>query len=214
MAKSRAERDAMEPTTELPEMPEGYFKTYTPGVPIDSPEVLEDEEQTQGLLPGQQGNKAWMYRSSHGVNPRFEHASDLLDACIQYFNFCEENPLYEVKMISYEGISKLVPVPKMRAPTIQGMMSFIGMSSNRWRHWRSSRPDLKAVVQYVDNLIYQRKFEGATAGLLNASIIIRDLGLADKQEHSGPGGEPLKTISTTMTPEEAAQAYADTIADT
>lgn len=37
----------------------------------------------------------------------------------------------------------------------------------------------------MEEIIRTQKFEGASADLLNPNIIARDLGLAEKQEHSG-----------------------------
>lgn len=41
----------------------------------------------------------------------------------------------------------------------------------------------------------------------------RHLGVAQRLEHSGPGGKPIQTITTGMTPKEAAEAYAATLND-
>ena len=57
---------------------------------------------------------------------------------------------------------------------------------------------------------FTQKFTAAAAGFLNAAIIARDLGLAEKHEVAGPGGGPLQTVTTEMTPAEAAEAYART----
>ena len=56
--------------------------------------------------------------------------------------------------------------------------------------------------------IREQKFVGAAADFLNASIISRDLGLADKREISGPNGGPIEEVTTEMTPEQAAEVYA------
>ena len=37
-------------------------------------------------------------------------------------------------------------------------------------------------------MIYEQKFTGAAAGLLNPNIIARDLGLADKTDHASSDG--------------------------
>lgn len=44
----------------------------------------------------------------------------------------------------------------------------------------------------VREIIYEQKFTGAAAGLLNPMIIARDLSLRDKSEVSGPNGGPLQ----------------------
>ncbi len=44
----------------------------------------------------------------------------------------------------------------------------------------------------VDEIIRTQKFQGASADLLNANIIARDLGLADKTELTGKDGGPVR----------------------
>ena len=45
----------------------------------------------------------------------------------------------------------------------------------------------------MNNIIRTQKFTGAAAYMLNANIIARDLGLANKEELSGPNGKPITT---------------------
>lgn len=73
----------------------------------------------------------------------------------------------------------------MRAMTIDGLCQFLDVTMSTWSEWRSSRPDLSEVMMRAESIIRRQKFEGASANILNANIIARDLGLADKQELSG-----------------------------
>ena len=50
------------------------------------------------------------------------------------------------------------------------------------------------VIERIEQTVYSQKFEGAAAGLLNANIIARDLGLADRREDKidvTSGGESI-----------------------
>ncbi|CAN7686478.1 DNA-packaging protein [Rhizobium sp. LjRoot30] len=137
------------------------------------------------------GNRFWEVRSSHGAKPKFKKPDILWDACCEYFQWVEDNPLYEDKAFAYQGAVTHEPVAKMRAMTLAGLCSFLDISTETWGQWRKSRPDLSEVISKVENIIYQQKFAGAAADLLNANIIARDLGLADKQEHTGKDGAPI-----------------------
>lgn len=141
------------------------------------------------------GNKFWMARSSHGANPKFEHANDLWDACLEYFAWVEDNPLYEARLVSFQGISKVEQVAKMRAMTITGLCTFLDISESTWYEWKAKRKDLSEILTRVDQIIRTQKFEGASAELLNPNIIARDLGLADKRDNTSSDG--------TMTPKAA-----------
>ena len=126
------------------------------------------------------GNQFWLARSSHGAKPKFAKAEDLLSACHEYFQWCEDNPLYEGKVFSYQGKITHTKVAKMRAMTIGGLCSFLDITEVTWREWRINGRGLSKVVKQVEVDIRNQKFSGAAADLLNANIIARDLGMADK----------------------------------
>ena len=130
------------------------------------------------------GNQFWKARSSHGRNPIFANADDLETACEEYFQWVEDNPLWEDKVTSFQGINTHEPVAKMRAMTLDGLHLFLDIHHDTWSEWRK-RDGFSAVITRVEKAIRSQKFAGAAADLLNANIIARDLGLADKSDVSG-----------------------------
>lgn len=159
------------------------------------------DEETGRFLPG---NRFWEARSSHGARPKFSNADDLWAACCEYFDWNESSPLHEAKAFAYEGVVTVEPLPKMRAMTIAGLCMFLDVEESTWREWRKSRSDLSAVISRAEAVIYRQKFEGASAGLLVPNIIARDLGLADKQDHTSSDG--------TMTPPKSDRDLAKAVA--
>jgi hypothetical protein len=129
----------------------------------------------------QVGNRFWEQRSSHGRKPIFPTPDDLWNACCQYFEWVEANPLYEMKAFAYQGTVIQEPVAKMRAMTISGLLLYIDIDRKTWDLYRG-RPDFVHIVTRVEDVIYQQKFAGAAADLLNPNIIARDLGLKDSTE--------------------------------
>lgn len=127
------------------------------------------------------GNRFWEARSSHGRNPKFESSEELWKACVEYFEWVEENPLWEMRPFAYQGEVVQEPVAKMRAMTLTGLCLFLDISDDTWRNYRANN-DLLGVVTRAEKVIYDQKFSGAAADLLNPNIIARDLGLADKRE--------------------------------
>lgn len=140
----------------------------------------------------QAGNRFWEARSSHGRNPKFEDGEALWAACVEYFDWVEANPLWEEKGFAFQGTVTKERFAKMRAMTLDGLQNFLDISHTTWHNWKG-RPDFLSVITRVEKIIRQQKFEGASADLLNANIIARDLGLADKQELTGKDGGPLET---------------------
>jgi hypothetical protein len=137
------------------------------------------------------GNKFWEARSTHGRNPIFKKPDELWTACAEYFEWVEENPLYEDKLVTFQGSATHEPVAKMRAMTISGLCIFLDIGVQTWHDYRD-KEDFSEVTKRVDEIIRTQKFQGAAADLLNPNIIARDLGLSDKQELSGPNGGALK----------------------
>lgn len=138
------------------------------------------------------GNSFWKQRSSHGRKPIFSTPDDLWSAACEYFEWVEDNPLSETKLFSYEGEIIEGEIPKMRAMTIQALCFFIGISRQGWSEYKAKQ-DFSEIVEEIEAVIFAQKFEGASGGFLNANIISRELGLADKQELSG--GVKIETKS-------------------
>lgn len=140
----------------------------------------------------QKGNKFWLARSSHGRNPIFSDPEQLRNACYEYFEWVENNPLYEEKIFHAQGVITKDTVTKMRAMTISGLCLFLDICENTWTNYKK-HPDFLSITLEVEKVIYNQKFAGASADLLNPNIIARELGLADKQqnEHTGVDGKPI-----------------------
>ena len=140
----------------------------------------------------QKGNKFWLARSSHGRNPIFSDHEQLRNACYEYFEWVENNPLYEEKIFHAQGVITKDTVAKIRAMTISGLCLFLDICENTWTNYKK-QPDFLSITLEVEKVIYNQKFTGASADLLNANIIARELGLADKQqnEHTGVDGKPI-----------------------
>lgn len=138
------------------------------------------------------GNEFWKARSSHGRKPIFASPDDLWTACIEYFEWVEANPLYETKGFAFQGVVTKETFPKMRAMSISGLCIFLDIGRRSWDGYRENK-DFVPVCEAVEETIRTQKFEGASADLLNPSIIARDLGLADRSEVTGKDGGAIET---------------------
>lgn len=159
-------------------------------------------------MPAPAGNRFWEARSSHGRAPIFASPDDLWDACVEYFDWIEANPLYEDHLVTFQGMAKHEPVAKMRAMTVSGLCIFLDIGRRTWDDYRA-REEFSPVTTRVDEIIRTQKFQGAAADLLNPNIIARDLGLAEKSEVTGKDGVPLPPTVAIVTkdPEEASRIY-------
>jgi hypothetical protein len=139
------------------------------------------------------GNRFWEMRSTHGRKPIFATPEELEAACLEYFEWVENNPLHEAQAFAYQGSVKIEPIAKMRAMTVSGLCIFLDISQQAWGEYRQ-REGFGEVTSRVDEIIRTQKFEGASAGLLNANIIARDLGLSEKSELTGKDGGPISVV--------------------
>ena len=133
-------------------------------------------------MPAPKGNQFWKARSSHGRRPIFDCPEKLWGACEQYFQWVVDNPLQEEKVFVFQGQITRANVAKMRAMTISGLCIFLGIDETTWRGYHKHK-DFSLIAREAERVIRDQKFTGAAAELLNANIIARDLGLADKQDH-------------------------------
>lgn len=158
--------------------------------------MTEGRDGKGRFLPG---NKFWEATSPFGAEwwrSQARSAEDIRAACISYFDWCHDNPLYVDELVTFQGSATHEPVAKMRAMTNVGLCMHIGISRDTWSHWRATREDLREVIAWADDVVYRQKFEGAAAGLLSQAIVARDLGLADRRELTGADGGPIKTEVT------------------
>lgn len=142
------------------------------------------------------GNQFWKLRSKHGRDKLFETPTKLWEAACEYFEWCEQNPLFESKAFAYQGEITTATLPKMRAMTLSGLCFYLNCAESYFREFKSNVPkdgeDFLTVISEIESVIYNQKFQGAAADLLNANIIARDLGLSEKTDFTSKG-EQIKS---------------------
>ncbi len=142
-------------------------------------------------------NEFWKARTKHGRDKIFSSPEVLWDAAVEYFDWIENNPLYESEVVKTgKEAGKLLPVPVMRAMTIEGLCIFLDVETKTFHNYANEYKDFLQVSTRIKEIIRSQKFQGAAANLLNANIIARDLGLADKKDLSSSDGSmtPQPTI--------------------
>lgn len=136
-----------------------------------------------------QGNQFWKLRSRHGRARLFSSPSDMWEAACEYFQWCDDHPLIEVDFRGKDAEEVLIP--KMRAYTIHGLCRYLDCNTQYFNQFEARLKedndplsnDFSLVITRIREAIFEQKFTGAAAGFLNANLISRDLGLADKQQH-------------------------------
>lgn len=135
----------------------------------------------------------WKISNPIGRPPAFKTAEELWQAACKYFDWCDNNPIIETDFKGKDA--DRVEIPRMRAYTIRGLCVYLGCAE---RYLYDLEEALKAkkergvygeeeerfsqIIVHIRNIIYTQKFEGAAANQLNANIISRELGLAEKSD--------------------------------
>lgn len=154
------------------------------------------------------GNQFWKLRSKHGRDKLFESPTLLWEAACEYFQWCDENPHLESKAFAYQGEVTNAVIPKMRAYSLGGLCLYLGCSESYFRAFKCETPenaeDFLTVIAQIEQAIREQQFSGAAADLLNANIISRTLGLAEKSDITSKGekliSEPVINVYTSGVP--------------
>lgn len=146
-------------------------------------------------------NQFWKLRTKHGRDKLFTDPDTLWEACVEYFQWCEDNPLMERDFRGKDATP--VDLPKMRAFTLQGLCLYLGVNTHYFNDFRAAKhKGFSDVLTRIMETIYNQKFVGAAAGFLNQNIIARDLGLVDKKDQSVTIAEqPVKEVEIIHTNE-------------
>lgn len=124
--------------------------------------------------------------TGRGRSRTFETPDDLRDACLEYLEWADHNPLIEEKHFCAQGQIFTAELKKPRAVTIVGLCLFLGVHRHTWQNYRIS-DEFDLVCDEIEDRMKQYKFENAVAGLMNPTLIARDIGLVEKSEVSNSG---------------------------
>lgn len=104
-----------------------------------------------------------------------------------YFEWCVQNPLMSAHVVKYPLRAEVISVPQMRAMTLPAFLIHAGITRAEFDRCKGLL-EFERVCSIIETIIYDQKFSGAASGLLKEALITRDLGLADKVDHSSSDG--------------------------
>lgn len=150
------------------------------------------------------------------TQPIFKNSEDLLRAALAYFDYVMDTPIISIKPMASGGGIDLVEVPLRKAFTIQGLCVHAGITRMSWYNWRNTkgdqyRPDLAEAIASIEDLMQDDSLTGSQAGIYNANIVSRLLGLIDKSEIKQEIVD--KDVTEDMIDSEKSKAFADLLAN-
>jgi len=145
-------------------------------------------------MPAPKGNQYYLIRSKDGREKKYT-PEGLVEVANEYFQWCLDNPLMEEviqkrKINRDEEVIEKYHLSKMRVFSIEGFCNYAQIVINTFKNYEESE-DFLTVTTRIREIIDKQQFEGAASGFLNANIISRKLGLADKQEINAKVEQPL-----------------------
>lgn len=114
--------------------------------------------------------------------PRTYESPELLwAAACEYFEYVDSNQLERIEGIKSGDMAGMtMAIPVRRPYTKIGMQCYLGLNSSYLRDLKDDS-DFSAVLELIDKVIETQQLESALAGLTNAMLTSRLLGLVDKQ---------------------------------
>ena len=108
-----------------------------------------------------------------------KYTAKVLEAKIkEYYKYVDDNPAQKRKVETYKGETKEY-IEYIQLPyTIEGLCNFLNIDHKTFSN-NENYPDLFPIVTRARQIIRENKLSGATAGIFNANIVIRDLSLRD-----------------------------------
>lgn len=124
--------------------------------------------------------------SKTGRPKKIESAEKMWEYACQYFNEVDETPFRKQDFIrGGTSAGTKIHLDSNRPYSWAGFETFMiryGIISNL-DHYRANTNDayseFRGIIASIDKVMFDNKFEGATVGVFNASIIARDLQLAE-----------------------------------
>lgn len=136
------------------------------------------------------GNQFWKLRSKHGRDKIFTDPQILWEAACEYFEATDKRKWTKKDWVGKDAME--VERENETPYTKSGIALFIGCE---WRTIEALKDndnkDFLSIVTRIEQIIWTQKFEGATVGAFNSSIIARELGLSDKQEQEVTIKKPI-----------------------
>lgn len=160
------------------------------------------ENRPQHWQPGAQ---IWKQRTIHGRGAIFSSPQIMWDAACDYFNWIDQNPWQEEKVVTAgEFAGDKYHVDKCIPYTMNGLCIFLGVSPNYFYRFEREVKDgsqYKEVIETIKSVIYEQKFTGAASGFFNAQFIGKDIGLVDRQLVGNDPENPMPSPVTFYIPD-------------
>lgn len=100
----------------------------------------------------------------------------LFDMAIRYFTWAEESYIQAAETAAFQGDVYETRIHKPRIFTLNGFRLYAGLSEQSILRLRKE-PGYDDVMDFIDGVIFEQKFQLAANGIVNASFIGKEIGV-------------------------------------
>lgn len=127
-----------------------------------------------------------LYRKKYGDVIQIHDAAKydpetLFDLCVKYFEWAESESLKAAETASYQGELGEFVVHKPRVFTIKGLSLFLMVTESVLADYRK-KEGYSSVMEFVDTVIIEQKYQLGASGMVNAGFIAKDLNIDRQQQ--------------------------------
>lgn len=127
----------------------------------------------------ERGNFKELYRKQFGdviSKQKTMTPQQLFDMGVSYFEWAESNQIKAAETASFQGEVSESLIHKVRVFTLNGFALYAGCTINTLNRYRSEA-GYGEVMEFIDSVIYEQKFQLAANGIVNPGFIGKDLGI-------------------------------------
>lgn len=142
------------------------------GAALKNKKKLQKKAEEKKNRPGtfQPGNQLWQRVQFPGMEKTYPNPSVLWEGCLEYFQWAQDNPLFEQKAFHHRGKVTKTNLNKMRIKTVGSLCLYLGISRTTWKKYRDT-PEYNQTCLAAEEYIREDKIAGATAELLNPGFV-------------------------------------------
>ena len=124
----------------------------------------------------------------------FDSPDQFRESAFEYIEWVKNNPIHKTITAAFQGVINYEKVPHMRGMTQFGLASHMGVGLSTLKDY-GAKPEYSAIYAEIDAIMKAWNLDGAMSGDLNASLVARIDGHADKQDIT-TNGESMNKPTT------------------
>lgn len=135
------------------------------------------------------GNQLWKQRAKHGRDYLFKDPAKLWEAAVEYFTWCDNNPLSRNEPVKFEGMMSVEEVEVGRPYTLTGFCFYIRCAESYFRRfdYEQAPPDLITVVEAILATVRDQQISGAIVNIFNGPLVSKLNDLVEKTDITTKG---------------------------